>query len=167
MRAAWVDHFLNNEIYCYPLYKKAVRTHVATSSDRLAGGDRNLRPTATWCPEHILPWQWWSNCLLREPREATSYLLTIFDTNQPRVIWPFIWLVVMTKCGNIVAFSIIYRHCYDPSTLNPIERKFSYVLIIILCMVIQLMLMTWWHDDPRCKQIWQYFDMCALSNTCP
>ena len=47
MRAPWVDRFLNNEIYCYPLSKERCGPPIAIPSDRLAGGDRNLRPTAT------------------------------------------------------------------------------------------------------------------------
>ena len=47
MRPPWVDRFLNNEIYCYPLSKKRCGPPVAIPSDRLAGGDRNLRPAAT------------------------------------------------------------------------------------------------------------------------
>ena len=47
MRAPWVNRFLNNEIYCYPLSKKRSGPPVAIPSDRLAGGDPNLRPAAT------------------------------------------------------------------------------------------------------------------------
>ena len=47
MQAPWVDRFLNNEIYCYPLSKKRCGPPVEIPSDRLAGGDRNLRPAAT------------------------------------------------------------------------------------------------------------------------
>ena len=49
-RAMWaplVDRFLNNEIYCYPLSKKRCGPPVSIPSDRLAGGDRKLRPAAT------------------------------------------------------------------------------------------------------------------------
>ena len=44
MRASWVDRFLNNEIYCYPLSKKWCGPPIAIPSDHLAGEDRNLRP---------------------------------------------------------------------------------------------------------------------------
>ena len=38
MRAPWVDRFLNNEIYCYLLFKKRCGPPVAIPSDHLAGG---------------------------------------------------------------------------------------------------------------------------------
>ena len=37
LRAPWVDRFLNNEIYCYPLSKKRCGPPIAIPSDRLEG----------------------------------------------------------------------------------------------------------------------------------
>ena len=45
MRAPWVDRFLNNEIYCYPLSTK--QTLITIPSGQAIRGDRNLRPAAT------------------------------------------------------------------------------------------------------------------------
>ena len=54
--APWVDRFLNNEIYCYPLSEKRCRPPVAIPSDGLAGGDRNLRLAATWWGQYHGLW---------------------------------------------------------------------------------------------------------------
>ena len=63
MRAPWVDCFLNNEIYCYPLSEKQCGPPVAIPSDRLAGGDRNFSLAATsWTPTPdwymYIAWTW-------------------------------------------------------------------------------------------------------------
>ena len=47
MRAPWVDRFLNNEMYCYPLSKKRRGHPAAIPSDCLPGGTLNLRPATT------------------------------------------------------------------------------------------------------------------------